>query len=68
MEVMKRPGIVASCAPLHADEGLSVVIERTDAPDDYYLFTACMRGPNVATERATAMAILNSARLAQSAR
>lgn len=61
---LKEGATVANCGQVQADYGLAVLIERTEAADNYYAFTGCMRGPDIAAERATVLAILSSVHFA----
>lgn len=60
-----RSGSSDECASLGADETLRVTVARPEL-NNWFAFVACLRGPNLGTERQAAMRILASTRLDES--
>jgi hypothetical protein len=50
------------CPSIGADSVMQIVVERPNAPGNFFAFDACFKGPGVDAERSEAMAIFNSAR------
>jgi hypothetical protein len=51
-----------ACLVLGAGGAILVVVAGSQAPGNYFQFTACMRGPGLGRQRTLALALLNSAR------